>query len=282
MTRAHIISCLQSIITGRFVIDQFKGPLLTRLSKEKRGVAALEFALIAPMLITAYLGLAELSIGLSVDRKVSHSASVAADMATQVTEIDAEIAAELFVAALQVSEINDPDNFTLHLESFTRDSSGDVVSLGSVWFNEGNLDTLEKVDVDDFDETIVSENAGIMVARVAYEYKPLGYNRIQHQARREGGSSITEGQGFLGKTVTLSEMIMFTPRESAKVTLESGSHANARKSNDDGFKCSYRNGRMTCNSATDPSGGNQGKGNKQQKCKKAGGLLGALLGVRKC
>lgn len=252
------------------ISSHIKAPLLRRLSKDRQGVAALEFALLAPMLITMYLGLAELSLGLSVDRKVSHSASVAADMATQVTEIDAELAAELFVAALEVSEIDDPDNFTLHLESFTRNSSGDVVSLGAVWFNEGNLNTLESVNVGELDETMLSGENGLMIARVAYNYKPLGYNRIQHQAKREGGSGIKEGRGFLDKTVTLSEVIMFTPRESKTVSFRSGTR--------DGFSCKQQGGRMDCDAADDPSGGNQGA--NDNNCRpRPPGLIGNVNAV---
>jgi Flp pilus assembly pilin Flp len=43
--------------------------------REKRGVAAIEFAMIAPFMIALWLGSLELSQGVSVDRKVSHAAS---------------------------------------------------------------------------------------------------------------------------------------------------------------------------------------------------------------
>lgn len=232
---------------------------ISHLSKwvgDARGVAALEFALIAPLVITMYLGLAELSLGLQADRKVSHSVSVAADMATQVTEIDAETAAELFVAALKVSEVRDPDNFTLHLESFTRNSDGEPVSLGAVWYNEGRLSDLEKIDVAALDETMLSEESGLMIARVAYEYKPLGYRRIEHQNRQKGGSSIKADESFLNRTVTLSEVIMFTPRESRFVSISSGSR--------DGFKCKGDGSDMKCKAADDPSGGNNTASNPDE------------------
>jgi Flp pilus assembly protein TadG len=54
-----------------------------RFRKDKRGVAAVEFALVAPILILAYLGMAELTLGLMAARRAEHLTSTIGDLASQ-------------------------------------------------------------------------------------------------------------------------------------------------------------------------------------------------------
>jgi Flp pilus assembly protein TadG len=58
-----------------------------RLAKDQRGVSAVEFALLAPLMITVYLGGVEVSQAVSIDRKVSLSARAVADLVSQGTTI---------------------------------------------------------------------------------------------------------------------------------------------------------------------------------------------------
>jgi len=61
---------------------------LKLFKRDDRGVAAIEFAYIAPLLIVLWLGTIELSLAVSIDRKVSRIASTVADLLTQVDIID--------------------------------------------------------------------------------------------------------------------------------------------------------------------------------------------------
>ena len=60
---------------------------LSRLARDKRGVSAVEFALLAPVMIGLYLGTVEISDGVSADRKVSLIAAALANLSAQVTAI---------------------------------------------------------------------------------------------------------------------------------------------------------------------------------------------------
>ncbi len=51
--------------------------------KDRRGVSAVEFALIAPILIMTYLALAELTLGMMASRRTSHLAATIGDLAAQ-------------------------------------------------------------------------------------------------------------------------------------------------------------------------------------------------------
>lgn len=59
-----------------------------RLAGDNKGAAAVEFALIAPLLITLYLGTQEISLALNINKKVGRASSAIADLVAQAdTEI---------------------------------------------------------------------------------------------------------------------------------------------------------------------------------------------------
>jgi Flp pilus assembly protein TadG len=54
-----------------------------RFTEDSRGVSAIEFAFVAPVLILLYLGMAELTLGMMASRRVAHLAATIGDLAAQ-------------------------------------------------------------------------------------------------------------------------------------------------------------------------------------------------------
>lgn len=66
--------------------------VLARWRDDRRGVAAVEFALVLPFMLLLFLGMFELNSALTVDRKVSQAASSVADLVAQTDRLtNAEI-----------------------------------------------------------------------------------------------------------------------------------------------------------------------------------------------
>ena len=65
-------------------VRSYTSKLLRRFNGDNRGAAAVEFAIIAPLLISMYLGTMEISRGLQVNKKVGRSASSVADLIAQI------------------------------------------------------------------------------------------------------------------------------------------------------------------------------------------------------
>lgn len=61
---------------------------LSEFAKDRRGVSAVEFAMLLPLMLTLYLGGVEVSQGISIDRKVTLTARTVADLVAQVATID--------------------------------------------------------------------------------------------------------------------------------------------------------------------------------------------------
>ncbi len=59
------------------------GEAAARFRRERRGVAAVEFAFIAPVLLTMYFVTMEIGLGIEANKKVGRTASIVADLVTQ-------------------------------------------------------------------------------------------------------------------------------------------------------------------------------------------------------
>jgi Flp pilus assembly protein TadG len=56
---------------------------LRRFAEDRRGVSAIEFAMLLPLMVTLYLGTVEISQGVAIDRKVTLTARTVADLTSQ-------------------------------------------------------------------------------------------------------------------------------------------------------------------------------------------------------
>jgi len=78
--------------------------LAVRLCKDRRGVAAIEFAFLAPVLLAMYFVTMEISQGIETNKKLSRVASMVADLVTQrssLTESDIRAIMNIGVSTLQ-------------------------------------------------------------------------------------------------------------------------------------------------------------------------------------
>ena len=69
-----------------------------RFRRDLAGIAAVEFALLAPILITTFIGTVELSEAITINRKIGQTASTLADLVTQETQMTDEEIANVFSA----------------------------------------------------------------------------------------------------------------------------------------------------------------------------------------
>lgn len=169
-----------------------------RFKTDNKGVAAIEFAFIAPVMITMYFGLAEIAEAISVNRSISHSTNVAGDLATQQAELSSPDVEEVLAAALRVMNASNISNVSIDIRSFSQDSSGINVE-GVVQLNDG-ASTLPAFDVATVDDAILSEDSGVVVTRVAYTYSPLKLR-------------------FFDTDITLQETFLLKPRRSDSVII---------------------------------------------------------------
>jgi Flp pilus assembly protein TadG len=97
-----------------------------RLWRDQRGVSAVEFALIAPVLITLYFGFAETTQAMMAKRRASHVASTIGDLVAQEGSVtDAEMA-DLFTIGRTMIAPFASTNLKMRITSVTANATGVV------------------------------------------------------------------------------------------------------------------------------------------------------------
>lgn len=182
------------------------GRTLGEYKEDKDGVAALEFALIAPILIMMYLGLLEVSMGIMADRDVSHATNVAGDLATQVEVLDSDEIIDIFTAAVTVMapRPNTSGDINMLIESWDIDPdtnaprSRGTAKLGAGTISNGgaNLTDLQNMN-------LLTPTSGVVVATINYDYTPVGFLYFKENQK-----------------INLHETFVLKPRRSSSVPIE--------------------------------------------------------------
>ena len=180
--------------------------LPSRFAKDNKGVAAIEFALIAPVMIAFYFGLSEVSMAISSDRNVAHAASVAGDLTTQASKLDKLGVEDVMTAAVAVMGIDasERSDITIELNSYRKPPGGGATELigyarvGPA-ISAGGPSTY---DPDTLGSNMLNTTSGVVVARVNYKYKPVTYAFMEN--------------------VTLNETFALKPRKSLSVPFDDG------------------------------------------------------------
>lgn len=170
---------------------------------DERGIAAIEFAIIAPIMIGMYFGLAEIASAISVDRRISHGTNVAGDLSTQQPELKDGDIEEIVSAALRVMEVPNVDKVSIDMESFILPSAGAAPeSRGRIRVNN-SVGNFSNYDASGLDTKLLNEKSGVVVTRVRYQYTPLELR-------------------FFNSTITLEETFLLKPRRSDAVEFQDG------------------------------------------------------------
>ena len=168
---------------------------LRRLGHDERGVSAVEFAMLLPLMLTLYLGTVEISQGIAADRKVTLTARTVADLVAQVSSINNANMTNSLNAASAVIVPFSASNLKLTVTSVKVDSEGKATvdwsdALHTTAKSKGASVTLPAA--------LKVANTSVIWAEAEYSYKPaIGY--------------------VVSGTLTLKEQIYMRPRVSDSV-----------------------------------------------------------------
>ena len=151
--------------------------LLRRLRRDQRGASALEFAILAPVLIGCWFGLVEVGEAISAGRKAAHAASSLADLVSQKNTIKNADMNDCFEAANQLMSPFATTPLKLKVTSVTRDGTGknlvdwsDAVGMGA--------DTAGAVVTDIPSGLLVAQGDSVVVSRSEYTLSPTSQKVI--------------------------------------------------------------------------------------------------------
>lgn len=149
-----------------------KRPLLT-LIRDRRGVSAVEFALLAPLMIAFYFGLAEFCQGFMAQKRVGHIASVVADLVSQVDEIDAGEMADIFSVGDLVMRPFPSDPLRQRVSSVRMRANG---RAEVVWSRGAGMAARGAGSAVDLPAGLLADGESLIMAEASYDYdSPVDY-----------------------------------------------------------------------------------------------------------
>jgi Flp pilus assembly protein TadG len=169
---------------------------LASFNKDERGVSAVEFAMLLPLMITLYLGSVEISQGVGIDRKVTLTTRTVADLASQVSSINNADMTNMLNATAAVIAPYDQSKLKVVVSAVTVDSNGTAKIAWSDTLN-GTKHTVNSTVT--LPAALNVPNTTLIWSEVSYSYTPtIGY--------------------VITGTLNLSDQIWMRPRLSDTIT----------------------------------------------------------------
>jgi Flp pilus assembly protein TadG len=144
--------------------------MMRRFCADRRGVSAVEFAMIAPLMITLYLGGVEVTQGVSVSRKTTLVARTVADLVAQDTNVNNADMNDILAASAAVASPYSAGDLKVTVSSVTIDASGKATiawsdTLHGTARSVGSVVTLNSA--------LAVPNSSLIWGEVSYNYKPM-------------------------------------------------------------------------------------------------------------
>jgi Flp pilus assembly protein TadG len=167
-----------------------------RFAADRRGVSAVEFALLAPLMIGLYLSSVEISQGIGIDRKVTLTAGAMANLVAQNTSVSNTDMTNFFGAASTIMAPYSTTTLKITISCLTIDANNKATVK---WSDTKNGTARAVGSAVTIPTALAVANTSIVFAEVTYAYKPtIGY--------------------IISGTLNLSDTMYMSPRQSTTIT----------------------------------------------------------------
>lgn len=186
------------IMTFALLAARARRPL-RRFLRDKRGVSAVEFAMLLPLMITLYIGGVEVSSAIAVDRKVTLVARTLGDLVAQSTSVNATDMTNILNAATTVVQPYSDTPLKVVVSRVDIDAN----SAAKIYWSKTKNGTARAVNSTvTLPAALNTANTSLIWAETEYAYTPtIGY--------------------VITGTMTLKDQIYMRPRLSEKVDCNS-------------------------------------------------------------
>ncbi|MBL9010731.1 MAG: pilus assembly protein [Alphaproteobacteria bacterium] len=172
------------------------GGLVRRLRADRSGLSAIEFALIAPLMLTCLVGSVEVSNGMLASRKVTQTTSTIADLVSQATAVTNNDIADVFAAGLAVMQPIDASAMRMRITCIEADING-VTRVA--WSDGRNMPPRGVGTAITVPGGIVPPGGGLIFAEIELNY-------------------VSNFGRFLTEGITITDRFYLRPRRSVTVT----------------------------------------------------------------
>jgi Flp pilus assembly protein TadG len=178
-----------------FRIPQF----LRRFGGDRRGASAIEFALLAPLMLTLYIGCVEISEGVAADRKVTLTAGALANLTSQVTTISSTDKDNILQSSVAIMS---PYDGTLSAKVSCVKIAANGTATVSWGFATTGTTARAQGDVVTIPADLRIPNSSLVWSEVSYLYVPV-----------TGFAPGSSGFSYISTTgITLADQMFMSPR----------------------------------------------------------------------
>jgi Flp pilus assembly protein TadG len=143
------------------------------LANDERGVSAVEFAMLVPLMLSLYLGAVEISQGIGADRKVTLTARTVADLVSQVSSVNNNDMTNSLNAASAVMAPFPSSSLKVVVSSVSIDAQGKATIA---WSDTLNGTARSKGSTVTLPSALAIPNSSLIWSEVQFSYKPvIGY-----------------------------------------------------------------------------------------------------------
>ena len=176
---------------------------LNGFGQDARGVAAIEFAMIVPLMLLMFIGAVEFSQAITVDRRVSQVASATADLVARSKTLSTTDMSGIMQVVEQLVKPYDHTLLKLTVMNVAA-SPTDATDTKVCWAHphNGGVGSYSKNDPYTLPTGVVEAGDSVIVTEVNYAYEPLIFNH------------------FITSTKNLEEKFYLKPRLSSYVEFD--------------------------------------------------------------
>ena len=167
--------------------------LLAGFAGDRRGVSAVEFAMLLPLMVALYLGSVEISDGVAIDRKVTLTAGAVANLTAQSTALATADMTNIFNASTAIISPYSASGLKIVVSCISISSAGKATVSWSATLNGSARATGSAITIP---SALAVPSSQLIFSEVSYPYKPVV------------GYTITG-------TLTLSDTMYMSPRITA-------------------------------------------------------------------
>ena len=179
------------------------------LAKSEDGISAVEFALIAPLMAIIYFGCIELSIMMTLDRKVTGATAALGDLTARASSVSNDELSDIIEASRMVMQPNEMTGARIRITSLYEDDGDAKVA----WSDGCNLTAYADDQEITIPANLMPEDGTLIMAEIEYDYNSnIGY--------------------FFSSSKQLSDTFYLRPRRVDEIT---------RDRSDGSFNCAYAN-----------------------------------------
>lgn len=140
-----------------------------RLARERKGAGAIEFAILFPVLIMLYIGAFEITIGLSVSKRVTRAAGAIADIVTQQQSVTKAVLAQMPSVATSIFVPYNSTSVKLKITGITIDAGANAKVLWS-WAQDGTAPYAKNTAVNNVPADMKTANSFLVRTELSIPY----------------------------------------------------------------------------------------------------------------